>query len=621
LRVTLLLAGTLVALASVATIAYGTRRIAAEQAAYHGAPAPNCVPSTLNRSAVLPASNLSVSPLPDSLDSSPRTQISLLGVPAAGLSALSVSGSVSGKHSGHLIAYSQGDGASFVPSKPFTIGETVTVTGKLALTSKTQAFAFHFTISTPDPFPRPKSTGSKPAPALGHASEYQSFYSRPELKPPTVRVTGASAQSAPGYIFTAPYTGPGQDGPMIFDSSGNLVWFDPLPAGIEATNLQVQTYEGQPVLSWWQGYIPAQGFGQGEEVLANSSYQQIAHIQAGNGYEVDLHDFHLGPDSTALLTVFNPIHCNLTSAGGPRDAAVTDAAFQEIDLKTHLVRREWHSLDHVAMSESHSSPLNSTTRWPFDYFHINSIDQHPNGTTLISARNTWALYELNTQTGQILTQAGSKSASVKMGSGTATAFQHDATELPNGTISVFDNGGVPNVHPQSRAIIVTINPQSRTDTLLASFEHPHPLSAGSQGSVQLLSGGNVLIGWGAEPYISEFSPSGALLLDARMPAKTEAYRSYRFAWSATPSTPPAITAKVTSATAAVTAYASWNGATGVSSWRLLAGAAPNQLTPVATAARTGFETAITTPGPEAYLQVQAISEAGTVMSSSPPIKA
>ena len=617
---TLLLGSALVLMACIATIAYGAKRIVAEQAAYHGQPAQRCFPTTLNRSATLPSTNLSVSPLPDSYDSSPRTQISLLGVGANQLSEVSASGSVSGKHSGHLIAYSQGDGASFVPSKPFVIGELVTVTGRIKASSgKSQGFIFHFTISDPDPFPRPKITSPKPSPPLGSASEYQSFHSQPELKPPVVRVTADAPQTTPGYVFSAPYSGPGQDGPMIFDNSGALVWFDPLPGGIEATNLQVQQYAGQPVLTWWQGYIPPNGFGEGEEMIDNSSYQQITRVKAGNGYEADLHDFHINANGTVVLTVFNPIHCNLTPVNGPRDSAVTDSVFQEIDLKTSLVRREWHSLDHVALGESHASPLTSTTQWPFDYFHINSIDQHPDGTTLISARNTWALYELNTQTGQIITSAGSKTGSVKMGPGTSTAFQHDAEEQPNGQISVFDNGGVPNVHPQSRGIIVKINPGSKTDTLLASYEHPRPLSAGSQGNMQLLPSGNVFVGWGAEPYFSEFSSSGQLLFDAHMPNKSESYRSYRFTWSGTPSIPPAIVAS--SSSSGMTVYASWNGATGVTSWRLLAGPSPDQLQTVATVPRSGFETTIQTPQTQAYVLVQALNEAGAVMSTSATIKA
>jgi Arylsulfotransferase (ASST) len=605
---------------SIATIAYGAKRIVAEQASYNGPQAPQCVPQTLNRSALLPNTNLSVSPLPDSLDSSPYTQISLLGDPRSALSKVTVVGSHTGKHSGHLLVYSQGDGASFVPSKPFTPGEQVTVTGILRSAAKSAPFAFHFTVSEPDRIPRPTSAPHTPAGVDGSPTEYQVFHSRPELKPPRVDVTTAAPQTTPGYIFTAPYAGPGQDGPMIFDNAGNLVWFDPLPYGTEATNLQEQIYEGQPVLTWWQGYIPPQGFGEGEEVVVNSAYQQIAHIKAGNGYEADLHDFHIYPNNTAVMTVFNPIHCNLSSIGGSRDSAVTDGVFQEIDLKTHLVRREWHSLDHVALSESHSSPLRSTTQWPFDFFHINSIDVHQNGTTLISARNTWGVYELNSQTGQITFSAGAKHGAVQMGAGTPTAYQHDATELPDGEISIFDNGGVPKVHPQSRGILVKVDPQTNNDTLVATYEHPRALSSGSQGNIQMLSDGNVFIGWGAEPYVSEFSATGQLLFDAHMPAAEESYRSYRFAWSGTPSTPPTIVASTTSATSPVTAYVSWNGATNVASWRLLAGPSADSLTTVSTIARTGFETELSTAGPDAYVVAQALNEAGEVLSTSPTIK-
>ncbi len=74
-----------------------------------------------------------------------------------------------------------------------------------------------------------------------------------------ITVGADSPQQTPGDIFVAPYTGVGQDGPMIFESSGNLVWFDPLPPGTEATNLQVQQYEGKPVLTLVAGVHPAAG--------------------------------------------------------------------------------------------------------------------------------------------------------------------------------------------------------------------------------------------------------------------------------------------------------------------------------------------------------------------------
>src|SRR4029077_11551936 len=130
-----------------------------------------------------------------------------------------------------------------------------------------------------------------------------------------------------------------------------------------------------------------------------------------------------------------------------------------------------HSLDHVPLSDSYSSATTTSTAWPYDYFHINSIDQLAGGKTLVSARNTWTLYELNTLTGQVLLRAGGKHSTVKLASGAATAFQHDATVLENGTIAVFDNGAVPKVHPQSRGLVLAINPQTKTDTVVAQYEH------------------------------------------------------------------------------------------------------------------------------------------------------
>ena len=617
LRRSLLLGAMIVALGCAATIAIASRRIKAEQAAFRAPAAARCVPSSYNRSATLPGTSLDVSPLPDSYDASYRTQISMVGVPAGGISKLRVKGSESGEHKGRLRAYSQGDGASFAPSKPFQQGETVTVSGRVAtLSGKPASFAYHFTVATQDVLPY-----SKPdAPSGKDYNEKQHFVSRPDLEPPGTVVTANSPQASPGDIFSAPYTGPGKPGPMILDGSGNLVWFHPLPAGVAAaTNLQVQQLNGQPVLTWWQGYIPPQGFGQGEEVIDNSAYEQIGRVRAGNGYHADLHDFKITADDTAVLTVFNPIDCNLSTVGGPSGGAVTDSVFQEVDLHTGLVRREWHSVDHVPMADSYSLATHASKEWPFDYFHINSIDRHSDGTTLISARNTWSLYELDTATGQLQNTIGGHHSGVKLASGTHTAFQHDATMLASGQISVFDNGGVPMVHPQSRGLVLSLNPQSDSAGVAAQYEHSPALSSGSQGSIQQLANGDMFVGWGSEPYFSEYSSSGQLLFDAHMHGSYESYRAYRFPWTGAPQDQPALAAKAASA-GRVTAYASWNGDTRTASWRLLAGASAQSLAPVATVSRSGFETTLQSPGTATYVAVQALDAAGAVLGTSRTIR-
>ncbi|HEY6353648.1 MAG TPA: arylsulfotransferase family protein, partial [Burkholderiaceae bacterium] len=448
-----MLGGVVVALGSAATLAVASQRIQAEQAAFRTPSASRCYPSTLNAPATLAGTNVSVSPLPNSYDASSHAQISMVGASAQSLSHVRVSGSDSGSHGGHLRAYSQGDGASFVPSKPFSQGETVTVRGEVSAAGRARRFAYRFVVATKDVLPYLP----QPPPSGKDYNEKQHFRSAPSLEAPLLNISANTPQASPGDIFAAPYSGPGPPGPMIVDGAGNLVWFDPLSTKVgAAANLQVQQLGDKPVLTWWQGYIPPQGFGQGEEIIYNTAYQQIGRVHAGNGYKADLHEFKLTPQGTALLTVFAPIDCDLSVVGGPSGGSVTDSIFQEIDLRTSLVRREWHSLDHVALGDSYSTPTGSSAAWPYDYFHINSIDQRADGTTLISARNTWALYVTNTANGSVQSAIGGKRSSSKLGAGTHTAYQHDATTLANGTISVFDNGAVPKVHPQSRGLVLSL---------------------------------------------------------------------------------------------------------------------------------------------------------------------
>ena len=581
--------------------------------------APKCVPSALNVSRALAAGVLSVSPAPDSLDASYLTQISLLGAPAAAIGNLTVTGSRSAAHPGRIVPYSQGDGASFQPNKPFAQGEVVSVRGVLRQgAATTKRFAWHFTVAEVDSVSRSLETPPPPPPPA-KSSELQHFVSRPDLRPPTVTVTANSGARAPGDIFLAPYAGPGQYGPMILDTAGSLLWFKAIPHGSRAADLRVQEYDGQPVLTWWQSPLVAAGRRDAGVVIAGGSYRYVTIVRAGNGYQPDLHAFEITSRGTALFTVYDAIRCDLSAYGGPADGAVADTLFQEIDLRTGLVRWEWHALDHVALTDSYmpvgrgGTPVN-----PWDYFHINAVSAH-GPRLLVDSRNTWAAYDVDARTGRIAWRLGGKHSSFAMTPGASPAWQHDARELPGGAISFFDNGGTPKVHPQSRVIVLALNQQSKTATLLSSFDHATPLLAASQGDFQPIADGNWFVGWGQEPFFSEYSPTGQVLFDARLPAAYQSYTALEFPWSGQPASPPSLVIRP-GAHRGLLAYASWNGATSVTGWRLLAGAGPHALVPIATTPRAGFETAIPLSSVPRYLAVQALGGRGRVLGTSAPLR-
>jgi arylsulfotransferase ASST len=401
---------------------------------------------------------------------------------------------------------------------------------------------------------------------------------------------------------------------MVLDREGRLVWFDPVPAGTSAEDVNEQSYRGQPVLAWWRGQI-ASGYGRGEDLILNRAYQTIATVHAGEGYEADLHDFQITPQGTALITVYQPAQADLSSVGGSRHGTVLDSIVQEIDIKTNRVLWEWHALGHVPLSASQTGKPTAGTA--YDYFHINSIQQLDNGNLLVSARNTWAVYEISRSTGKVIWTLGGKDSSFHMGAaGTQFEWQHDARMQPNGRLTLFDDGAAPKEASQSRALQLMLNTNTMSAALGHSYTHTPSLLAGSQGDYQTLPNGNVFVGWGAEPDFSEYAPSGKPIFSASFSAPVTSYRAFRHPWTAQPVTRPSISLSTTPA-AGFAVYASWNGATNVADWQLMTGPARNQLTPRGgPPPATGFETTIVTATPQRYLAVRALDLSGRVLTTS-----
>jgi hypothetical protein len=558
---------------------------------------------------------LAVSPLPGTPDASASSQISFLGPSGTRVLAVRVLGSRSGAHAGVLRRYSTGTGESFLPARPFAPGERVTVRARVRIGALTRVASTAFTVARQAPILQ-KQFPLNP----GDPKAVQHYISAPALAPSTVRITTAARPgAAPGLLMLAPYQGRGAAGPMIVDQSGGLVWFHQLAREVTATNLGVQEYEGRPVLVWWQGRVLQLGFGQGENVLYDSSYRQIARVRAGNGYSADLHEVRLTPQGTAWIDAFNPVRMNLASAGGVSGGSLSDSIIQEVDVKSGLVMWEWHALGHIAAGES-KNPVPGSS-YPWDYAHVNSVDPGPSGDVLLSARNTWALYDVDIRSGNIRWRLGGVRSSFRLGPGAQFFWQHDAEFQPNGLISLFDNGSDPPKEKQSRGVLLAPNAAAHTVALVKALTNPRiTLLAESQGNMLSLPGGAWLLGYGRLPNFTEFDSAGNVLLDGTLGREVQNFKTTLAQWSGRPAAPPALAAQPLAGGGMLIA-ASWNGATDVATWRVLAGASPGSLTPVATAARTGFETRITVSAARPYVSVQALDAAGAVIGSSAAIKA
>ena len=437
--------------------------------------------------------------------------------------------------------------------------------------------------------------------------------------PPAVTILENGGSLAEGFIFVGPQDigAPAKvQGPEIIDNQGRVVWFLPTPGNM-ATDFRVQTYQGNPVLTWSQGITYGDtNAGDTTDYIADSTYKVIATVQAGNGYNADIHEFQLTPQGTALITIYNNLKADLSSVGGPTNGTVSEGVVQEIDVVTGKVLLEWHSLTDIALSESYAALPPPSSGIPYDYFHINSVKLDTDGNLLISSRHTWAVYKVNRTSGAIIWRLGGKRSDFALGPGLPFAWQHDVEAVDAKTIRIFDNesDGVP-VLPYSRVLWVSHDDSAMTATIARSIVHPAQLSALAEGNAQALDNGDTFVEWGILGRISEFDPSGQLVFDASEAKGYGSYRGFRYPWVGNPSTAPTALA-LQNGDGSIAVHAIWNGATEVASWQVLAGAVAGSLGLAGTAPWNGLDTVITIPGPASNIQVVALDSSGTAVGTS-----
>lgn len=469
-------------------------------------------------------------------------------------------------------------------------------------------------------------------PAAGAASELHHFFSRPDLKVPKVTVLQEGSFSPSRYIFLdVPSGAPGGGGAMIMDARGGLVWFGPDTSVSHKLDFNAQTLNGQPVLTWWQGQV-VDGHGEGKGAVSDSSYQLKYLVNGHNGVAVDLHEFNITPQGTALITAYRTHSgVDLTGVGGPKSGYIYSGVFQEIDIVTGNLIFEWDSynpahpaLSPVPVTETHLPFVagRGTKTLPFDYFHINSVDLDADGNYVVSARHTWTIYNIS-KTG-INWRLGGKRSHFTLGPGARFAWQHHVRVHGTDRLSIFDNGTCTpqfsGPETRSRGLILSFDTTTRKAALVKEYIHPGVnVLAHAEGSTQILPSGEVFMEWGTEHRFTQFTASGKVVLDGILVKGASSYRGFSNEWKGNPADVPAAAARSRSGGGA-TVYASWNGATEVASWVVFAGRTPTTLSRVGSAPRTGFETAIAVASSGPYFAVHALDAASTVLASSAPVK-
>lgn len=411
------------------------------------------------------------------------------------------------------------------------------------------------------------------------------------------------------YLLITPRGNVAESTPMILDVNGSLVWAATKKYG-QVYNLQVQSYKGQEYLTFWAGDDTVGGHGVGTHYMLDQQYREQYRIKAANGLGADLHAFTITANDTALISIYDKKFADVESMPGyHRKGWIWDSVFQELDLQTGEAIFEWRASDHIDVSKSYHPIGEMEESDPRDVYHINSVRKDTLGNFLVSSRYLRAVLYIDGITGKVLWQLGGKDNSFHdLSNGTATTFlgQHDADILERENeqnhakkthfITFFNNNAdwdnTTDIQSKGARIEISLDDMTaRLDLSLStsnSTTTTRPILSSSQGSYQTLPNGHIVLGYGFNAAMAEFSETGELLCSMLFQPSSrfdtgdvQSYRNLRFNWTGFPGdTKPSLVGEVDGSSSSssspsssssegdVKLYMSWNGATEVSKWLL-----------------------------------------------------
>ncbi|KAI3599041.1 aryl sulfotransferase [Moniliophthora roreri] len=347
-------------------------------------------------------------------------------------------------------------------------------------------------------------------------------------------------------------------------------------------------------------------------------YEVVANFSTVNpgGLLADIHDTIITPYNTAVMPVYTPTGpIDLTPHNGSSNGPIIACVIQEVDIDTGRELFTWNSLDHVDPAESYLAIGAQTIEGGWDYLHINSVDKDREGNYLISGRHTSTIYYVDGKSGEIIWRLGGKRSDFTVGEGASFSWQHHARWLGDGFISsernpsVFNNDASPfEVKANSsRGIVLAVDTDSMSVALVKEvYPFKRMLTLG-QGSVQVLENGNYMVGWGQNPYFSEYDSEGNVLYSVHFGiGDVQAYRVFRYNWKGHPKTRPTLGITYHNTSGIVDVHASWNGATEIHTWELFGAeeSTPLNLVSLNVTRKTDFETTISSYAGEVYSYFQ-----------------
>ena len=322
-------------------------------------------------------------------------------------------------------------------------------------------------------------------------------------------------------------------------------------------------------------------------------------------HPADLHELLITPQDTAYAFAVDLVELD--------GRLVDDMLVQELEMATGRLLWEWRASDHIRPEES-SEP--APEEGPWDYLHLNSIDRDLDGDLLLSARHTDTLYRVSRRTGDIVWRLGGTRSDFRLPEDAVFRKQHDARRHEGGTISLFDNATKDpedTIHP--RGLVLRLDETARTVELVRQFAPPHDIISSSQGNLSVDPDGRATIGWGSANLVTGYDAAGDVVFDAAMPDGFSSYRAYRAPWRGHPADDPVVAVEL-DGSGATMAWVSWNGATSVAEWELLAGAGDESLKAAGRVPRDGFESGLPVPRGAEVIAVRALDRRGRPLGTS-----